>query len=103
MYRILGLIPQSVPPTSRLIHTGDDQYYVTKMKEASHTHQLYAACPPNGEERIVLESGQPKFDSQQKLVSIIGTLLDITEERRAERVLRKVRIVFAPWPMALRS
>ena len=64
MYRILGLVPQSVPPTSRLIHPGDDQYYVTKMKEASDTHQLYSAehriVRPNGEERIVLESGQPE-------------------------------------------
>ena len=93
MYRILGLVPQSVPPTSRLIHPGDDQYYVTKMKEASDTHQLYSAehriVRPNGEERIVLESGQPKYDSQQKLVSIVGTLLDITEQRRVERVLRE--------------
>jgi PAS domain S-box-containing protein len=93
MYRILGLVPQSVPPTSRLIHPGDDQYYVTKMKEASDTHQLYSAehriVRPNGEERIVLESGQPKYDSQQRLVSIVGTLLDITEQRRAERVLRE--------------
>ena len=93
MYRILGLIPQSVPPTSRLIHPGDDQYYVTKMKEASDVHQLYSAehriVRPNGEERIVLESGQPKYDSQQRLVSIVGTLLDITEQRRAERVLRE--------------
>ncbi|HEY1992777.1 MAG TPA: PAS domain S-box protein [Edaphobacter sp.] len=93
MYRILGLVPQSVPPTSRLIHPGDDQYYVTKMKEASDTHQLYSAehriVRANGEERIVLESGQPKYDSQQRLVSIVGTLLDITEHRRAERVLRE--------------
>jgi PAS domain S-box-containing protein len=93
MYRILGLVPQSVPPTSRLIHPGDDQYYVTKMKEASDTHQLYSAehriVRANGEERIVLESGQPKYDSQQKLISIVGTLLDITEHRRAERALRE--------------
>jgi PAS domain S-box-containing protein len=93
MYRILGLVPQSVPPTSRLIHPGDDQYYVTKMKEASDTHQLYSAehriVRANGEERIVLESGQPKYDSQQRLVSIVGTLLDITEHRRVERVLRE--------------
>jgi PAS domain S-box-containing protein len=93
MYRILGLIPQSVPATSRLIHPGDDQYYVTKMKEASDMHQLYSAehriVRPNGEERIVLESGQPKYDSQERLVSIVGTLLDITEHRRAERVLRE--------------
>jgi PAS domain S-box-containing protein len=63
------------------------------MKEASDMHQLYSAehriVRPNGEERIVLESGQPKYDSQERLVSIVGTLLDITEHRRAERVLRE--------------
>jgi PAS domain-containing protein len=63
------------------------------MKEASDTHQLYSAerriVRPNGEECIVLECGQPKYDSQQRLVSIVGTLLDITEQRRAERVLRE--------------
>ena len=93
MYRILGLVPQSVPPNTSLIHPEDHQYYVAKMKEASETHQLYSAehriVRPNGEERIVLESGQPKYDAQQRLVSIVGTLLDITEQRRAERVLRE--------------
>ncbi len=93
MYRILGLVPQSVPPSSHLIHPGDHQYYVAKMKEASDTRQIYSAehriVRPNGEERMVLESGQPKYDTQQKLVSIVGTLLDITEQRRAERVLRE--------------
>src|SRR5437763_11119830 len=28
MYRILGLIPQSIPPSNRLIHAGDHQYYL---------------------------------------------------------------------------
>jgi PAS domain S-box-containing protein len=93
MYRILGLVPQSVPPTASLIHPGDDQYYVAKMKEASDTHQIYSAehriVRPNGEERVVLEAGQPKYDAQQRLISIVGTLLDITEQRQAERVLRE--------------
>jgi hypothetical protein len=30
MYRILGLVPQSVPADLRLIHPDDDQYYVTE-------------------------------------------------------------------------
>jgi PAS domain S-box-containing protein len=93
VYRILGLVPQSVAPTGDLVHPGDDQYYVAKMKEAFDLHQSYSAehriVRPNGEERIVLESGQPKYDSQHKPVFMVGTLLDITEQRRAERVLRE--------------
>ena len=93
MYRILGLVPQSVTPTASLIHPGDDRYYVAKMKEASDSHRPYSAehriVRPNGEERIVLESGQPKYDSHQWPVSIVGTLLDVTEQRQAERMLRE--------------
>ena len=93
MYRILGLVPQSVAPTGSLIHPVDDRYYVAKMKEASDSHRPYIAehriVRPNGEERIVLESGQPKYDSYQKPVSIVGTLLDVTEQRQAERLLRE--------------
>jgi PAS domain S-box-containing protein len=93
MYRILGLVPQSVPAAGGLIHPGDDQYYVAKMKEASDLQQPYSVehriVRPNGEERIVLEAGQPKYDSQHKPAFMIGTMLDITEQRRSERVLRE--------------
>jgi PAS domain S-box-containing protein len=93
MYRILGLVPQSVAADGRLIHPDDDRYYVAKMREASDAHRPYTAehriVRPNGEERLVLESGQTKYDSQQKPVSMIGTMLDVTEQRQAEQVLRE--------------
>jgi PAS domain S-box-containing protein len=93
MYRILGLVPQSVAADGRLIHPDHDRYYVAKMREASDTHRPYSAehriVRPNGEERFVVESGQPKYDSQQKPVSMIGTLLDVTERRQVERALRE--------------
>jgi PAS domain S-box-containing protein len=93
MYRILGLVPQSVAAEGRLIHPGDDQYYVAKMLEASDAHRPYSAehriVRPNGEERFVLVSGQTKYDSQQKPVSMIGTMLDVTKQRQAEQVLRE--------------
>ena len=93
MYRILGLVPQSVPAKGGLVHPADDQYYVAKMKEASDLGRPYSAehriVRPNGEERIVLESGQPKYDSQNKPAFMVGTMLDITEQRHAERVLRE--------------
>jgi len=93
MYRILGLVPQSVAPTSSLIYQASDHDYVAKMKQAADTQQTYLAehriVRPNGEERIVLETGHPKYDSLQGSVSMVGTLLDITDQRRAERVLRE--------------
>ena len=93
MYRILGLVPQSIAPTSSLIYQASDHDYVAKMKQAADTQQTYLAehriVRPNGEERIVLETGHPKYDSLQGSVSMVGTLLDITDQRRAERVLRE--------------
>jgi len=93
MYCIMGLVPQSVTPTGSLIYQGSDQYYIAKLKHAADAHQPYMAehriVRPNGEERIVLETGHPKYDSLQRPVSMVGTLLDITDQRRAERVLRE--------------
>jgi len=93
MYCILGLVPQSVTPTNSLIYRDSDQYYIAKMRQAADTRQPYLAehriVRPNGEERIVLETGHPKYDSLQRPVSMVGTLLDITDQRRAERVLRE--------------
>jgi PAS domain S-box-containing protein len=93
MYRILGITPGSVTPSGRLIDSSDDQQYTEKMKKVLETRQPYSAehriVRPNGEERIVVESGQPRYDSQQKPLLVVGTLLDVTEMRRAEQVLRE--------------
>jgi len=93
MYRILGLVPQSVAAEGRLIHPDDDQYYPIKMREISEIRRPYMAehriVRPNGEERFVLESADLKYDSHQKPISMIGTMLDVTERRQAEEILRE--------------
>jgi PAS domain S-box-containing protein len=93
MYRILGMVPQSVPADRRLAHPENSEHYAAEMRQAADTHQPYSAeyriVRPNGEERIVLESGYTKYDSQQKPISMIGTMLDVTEHRQAEQVLRE--------------
>ena len=93
MYCIMGLVPQSVTPTHSLIYQGSEQCYIAKMMQAANTRQPYLAehriVRPDGQERIVLETGHPKYDSLQRPVSMVGTLLDITDQRRAERVLRE--------------
>lgn len=91
MYSILGLTPGSVTPSGSLIGAGDDLRYSAKMKKISETDQTYSEehriLRPNGEERIVIEAGQPRYDSRQKPLFVIGTLLDVTDMRRAEQVL----------------
>ncbi len=93
MYRILGLLPQSVAPAGSLMHGDMAQYYAAKMQEVVDKHQPYRAehriMRPDGEERIVVELGHAKYNSHQEPISMIGTLVDITEQRRSERVLRE--------------
>ena len=91
MYRILGLRPQSVAPDQRLLQVDNMPDRTAKLEEALQTRQLYCLehtiVRPDGETRIVVELAQPKYDSRGKPVSVIGTLLDITERRQAEQRL----------------
>ncbi len=91
MYSILGLIPGSVTPSGSLIGLGDDLHYAARMKKVAETNQNYSEehriVRPGGENRIVVEAGQIKFDARQKPLFIVGTLLDVTELRRKEQVL----------------
>jgi PAS domain S-box-containing protein len=93
MYRILGLKPQSVAPDQSLLQVHNLPDRTAKLEEALRTHQLYcqehSIIWPDGEERIVIELGQPKYDSRGKPISVVGTLLDITERRQAEQRLRE--------------
>jgi PAS domain S-box-containing protein len=93
MYRILGLRPKSVAPDQRLLQADNMPDRTAKLEEALQTRQLYCLehtiVRPDGETRIVIELGQPKYDSRGKPVSVIGTLLDITERRQAEQRLRE--------------
>ena len=93
MYRILGLAPQSVPASGHLIHPKNDEFHTVRIRTAFDAGEAYTVeysiVRPDGETRIVVESGQPKYDSQRRPVSMIGTLLDITEARRAEEILRE--------------
>ena len=91
MYSILGITPGSITPSGSLIGSGNDLHYAAKMKEISEIDQTYSEehriLRPNGEERIVVEAGQPRYDARQKPLFVIGTLLDVTEIRRTEQVL----------------
>ncbi len=93
MYRILGRIPGSVAPANRVLPTGDDRGYAAKMKGVTESRQHYSeeyrVVRPNGEERIVVESGQPRYDAQQKPIFVVGTLLDVTDMRLTEQALRE--------------
>lgn len=92
-YRILGLAPQSVAPDRRLMQAKDTVACAVELQKTLQTGQLYrlehTVVRPDGEARTVVELGQPKYNSRGKPVSVIGTLLDVTERRQAEQRLRE--------------
>jgi PAS domain S-box-containing protein len=93
MYRILGLRLGEIPPANRTLPMGDEAQYAAKMKRVCETRlsysEEYRVVWPNGEELIVVESGQPRYDSQQRPLFVVGTLLDVTEMRLTVQALRE--------------
>ena len=93
MYRVLGLPVDAVAPADRLLPNGSDLEYAARMKKVSETGQRYSEeyriVRPSGEERIVVESGQPSYDAQHKPLLVVGTLLDVTDMRLTEQALRE--------------
>jgi len=98
LYRIFGLDPATSLPSNEavreLIHPDDRDGY------ASHLAMALAGTPiasfesrivrPDGAERVVLASG---FDIEReaggKPKALFGTILDITDQKRAEEALRE--------------
>ena len=65
------------------------QNQITSMALSPDGKLLLIGDVEGGFQHWDLASGQPKYDEQQRLVSIVGTLVDVTEQRQAERALRE--------------
>lgn len=92
VYRIAGVLPGDGPP-------GFDAF-LSRVPEADHPaiHQALEATlstgvpyrvehrfiHPDGEERIVLEQAELEYDETGEPTRLMGTVLDITAQRRAE-------------------
>jgi PAS domain S-box-containing protein len=93
MYRILGRTLGTVNPTNRVLPPGEELQYAAKMKKVLESGQPYSeeyrVVRPNGEERVVAESGEPRYDAHQKPLYVVGTLLDVTDMRLTGQALRE--------------
>ncbi len=97
-YRIFGLTPGEVPVTNDLffsfVHPDDREAIRTAVGAALETKQAYFL-----EHRIVLRSGEVRYVREagrvfvdpvtQRPFKIVGTVHDITEERRADAAMRE--------------
>jgi len=96
-YRILGLEPQSIEPSFELmmehVHPDDREYVIKAARELEGEHKPYGTLEhriirPDGTERFIQGEIRVQFDKEGKPTKIIGTMLDITERKRAEETLK---------------
>lgn len=103
IYRIFGLTPQKLGMTYddflEFIHPEDRELLKNAVKESlsdskGHYNIEHRIVRPDGAERIVSESGEVCRDETGKPISMIGTVLDITERKQAEDKLVQAAAVY---------
>jgi PAS domain S-box-containing protein len=100
-FRIFGLEPRSLPPTRQemceLMHPADREH-VQKMSKAAISEQRdaemeFRVVRPDGNIRHVHVASRPVFDAAGRLVEVVGSMIDITERKRAGSRLAKAKRV----------
>ncbi len=92
LYRIFGLIPQSVAITAetfvRFLHPEERAVMQRKIEEMRRhpraLNETFRIVRPDGSVRYVLAHGEAAMDGTPRPVRIVGTVQDITDRRLAE-------------------
>ncbi len=96
-YRVLGFDPRDgLPRIEQLIqriHPDDQPAFRESAKRARHTKQDeevdYRIVHPGGAVRDIHSIGHPVFSPSGDLIEFTGTVIDVTERKRAEQTLRQ--------------
>lgn len=102
VYRIFGLEPGTIMPTYNaflgFVHPEDREMVDRAVNDAVSLGKHYSIdhriVLPDNTERTVQEQGQVTYDVQGAATRMIGTVLDITERKRAEQVLEESEVRF---------
>jgi PAS domain S-box-containing protein len=97
IFRITGLDPAGGPPRfeefERCVHPDDRarirERFRTAIREGVDFDHGYRIVHPGGEIREIHSIGHPVFGPSGDVVEYVGTLMDVTERRRAEEILRR--------------
>ena len=98
-YRIFGLDPSRGVPTLEemrdLLHPEDVPRLVElmerAMREKTGFEAEYRAVLPDGSIRHIHAVGHPVVGASGEVVELVGTNMDVTERKRAERAVRRAR------------
>src|SRR5258705_1648852 len=96
-YRVLGFDPRDgLPRTEELIqriHPDDQPAFRESAKRATHTkldeEVDYRIVHPGGAVRDIHSIGHPVFSPCSDLIEFTGTVIDVTDRKRAEEELRQ--------------
>jgi len=97
LFRIYGLEPNPEPLTYKQnlawIHPDDRHLFAQQVKNAIKYPQSYTIeyriIRPDGEIRYLEGRGQPVLNAQNQVIKLMGTVLDITERKQAQRRLEQ--------------
>jgi PAS domain S-box-containing protein len=95
-YRILGFDPEAGPPRFEKFFgrlCPEDQHRVRELFGKSIAQKAdfetdYRIVHPNGDVKDIHAVGHPVSDEAGRFVEFVGTVIDITERKRAEEALR---------------
>jgi PAS domain S-box-containing protein len=95
MFRILGLDSREGPNSEnfwQLVHPEDRERVQERVEREVHEKKEYVdeyrMVLPDGTIKHVLDIGHPVFDDAGAVVEFVGTTVDVTERKRAEKELR---------------
>jgi PAS domain S-box-containing protein len=91
-FRVLGFDPAGRPPRfeelQRRFHPDDrartTEHFKTAIREKVDWDVSYRIVHPGGEIREIQSIGHPVFGPSGDVVEVVGTVMDVTERRRAE-------------------
>ena len=101
LYRIHGLDPDGPPITMDLflqhVHPNDRDRVQRVLEKAVRTHQRsysfeYRAVRPDGVERNVTTSGEYTYDADGQPLKLIGSIQDITAQKRIQAALERAKL-----------